>query len=158
MPAPPPRPPTSKLTPVSLNPTVAQVKAPAVTTGEGENRNEISTYLTKAGGTFILYNADRMWAKITLTLRTAGPVAVGQNANLTPVLSGRGQLLQTGVPAMFTVAKGHRLYIAATAVNPVSMLVEAFPWLETITGLTGAASGIVPAARAAMLATGKTGH
>lgn len=149
---------SGKLAPVSLDPSVAQVRAPAATTGDAENRNEVSTYLTKPGGTQILYNADRMWAKVTLTLKTAGPVAVGQHANLTPVLSGRGQLLQTGVPTPFNVAKGHRLYIAATSVNPVAVLIEAYPWLETITGLAGAASGIVPAAPAKMLSAGKVGR
>lgn len=142
---PPPRPTIpGKLAPVSLNPTVAQVKAPSATTGQAENRIEVSTYLTKAGPTQVLYNGDRMWARVTLTLKTAGPVAVGQHANLTPVLSGRGQLLQTGVPTPFDVAKGNRLFIAATGVNPVSMKVEAYPWLETLAGLTGAASGVVP--------------
>jgi hypothetical protein len=156
VPVPPSR--AGKIAPVSLDPSVAQVRAPAATTGDAENRNEISTYLTKAGGTQILYNADRMWAKVTLTLKTAGPVAVGQHASLTPVLSGRGQLLQTGVPTPFNVAKGHRLYIAATSVNPVSVLVEAYPWLETLTGLAGATSGVVPAGPAAMLSTGKAGR
>lgn len=157
MAAPPPsRPPgTGKFAPVSLNPSIAQVRAPAATTGQAENRIEVSTYLTKAGGTFVLYNADRMWAKVTLTLRTAGPVSVGQHANLTPVLSGRGQQLQTGVPTPFNVAKGSKLYIAATGVNPVGVVIEAYPWLETITGLTGAASGVVPAAMATMLAGGR---
>jgi hypothetical protein len=147
-----------KLSPVSLNPSVAQVHAPAAVTGAAENRIETSTYLTKIGETQVLYNGDRMWAKVTLTLKTAGPVAVGQHANLTPVLSGRGQLLQTGVPLVFNVAKGNRLYIAATAVNPVSVVVEAYPWLETITGLAGAASGVVPTAAVAMLSTGKAGR
>jgi hypothetical protein len=149
------RSPGGKLAPVSLNPQVAQVRAPAVSTGQAENRTEISTYLTQIGGTAVLYNADRMWAKVTLTLRTAGPVAVGQHANLTPVLSGRGQLLQTGVPATFNIAKGNRLYIAATAVNPVNMMVEAYPWLETITGLAGAASGLVVSPPIPTLSSGK---
>jgi hypothetical protein len=128
-----------------------------VTTGGAENRIEVSTYLTKAGGSFVLYNGDRMWARVTLTLKTAGPVAVGQHANLTPVLSGRGQLLETGRATFFDIAKGNRLYIAATGVNPVSMVVEAYPWLETLTGLAGAASGVVPAGAATMLSSGKVG-
>lgn len=132
----------SKIPAVSLDPTIASVQAPAVTTGGAQNRLEMSTYLTVAGGTKVLYNGDRMWAKVTLTLRTAGPVAVGQNAQLTPVLSGKGQLLQTGVPTEFQVAKGNKLYVAATGVNPISVLIEAQPWLETITGLLTHMSGI----------------
>lgn len=147
------RPPTpSKLGPVSMNQSVAQVRAPAVTTGQAENRVEISTYTTKIGTTDVLYNGDRMWAKVTLTMRTAGPVAVGQNATLGPVLSGKGQLLQTGVPTPFNVPKGNRLYVIASAITPISVLIEAYPWLETITGLAGAASGVVP-----VNSTGKAG-
>jgi len=139
-----PAPVVAKLPTPSLNPSVAQVSAPAVTVGGSENRLEISTYITTVGNVAVLYNGDRMWAKVTLTMRTAGPVAVGQNNQLLPVLSGRGQLLQTGIPTVFNVAKGNRLYIVASAVTPISMVVEAFPWLETITGLAGSASGVVP--------------
>lgn len=133
-------PPIPKLAPTSLNPSIAEVQAPALTTGQAEKRIEVSTYLTRAGNTEVLYNGDRMWAKVTLTLQTAGPVAVGQQAQLTPVLSGKGQLLQTGVPTPFNVPKGNKLYVAATGINPVSVVVEAYPWLENITGLVGAAA------------------
>jgi hypothetical protein len=96
------------------------------------------TYLTQigplaaGGGTPVIYNGDRLWAKVTLTLETAGPVAVGQQANLFPVLGGAGVLLQTNIPRSFDVGKGNKLYIAATAVNRVSVLVEAYPWIESI--------------------------
>jgi hypothetical protein len=130
----------AKLAPTSLNPSIAEVPAPALTTGQAEKRIEISTYLTRAGGTEVLYQGDRMWAKVTLTLLTAGPVSVGQQAQLAPVLSGKGQLLATGVPTPFNVPKGNRLYIIATGINPVTVIIEAYPWLETITGLAGAAA------------------
>lgn len=134
----------AKFAPTSTNPNIASVRAPAVTTGGSENRIDIFTYQTKVstGGTEVLYPGDRMWAKLTLTLRGAGPVAVGQNANLTPVLSGKGRLLATGVPTIFNVAKGNKLYIASTAISLVDVVVEAFPWLETITGLAGVAAGM----------------
>ena len=150
---------TNKIPTVSLDPQIATVQAPAVTTGESQNRMEVSTYLTVAGGTKVLYNGDRIWAKVTLTLRTAGPVAVGQQAELTPVLSGKGQLLQTGIPTEFRVPKGNKLYIAATGVNPVSVLIEAYPWLETITGLLtqGVGVGARPAATP-LRSTGKLGQ
>jgi hypothetical protein len=152
----------SKLVPVTTNPSIAEVRAPAVTTGESENRIEISTYTAKAGETSTIYGGDRMWAKVTLTARTAGPVAVGQQARLAPVLSGRGQLLQTGVPTVFNVPKGNKLYIIADATTPVSMVVEAYPWLETITGLVSMLAGVIraPVAAAADLvrsASGKIG-
>ncbi len=147
----------SKFPPSSLDPSVATVRAPAVTAGGSENRIDIFTYQTKVstGGTDVLYPGDRMWAKLTLTLRGAGPVAVGQNANLTPVLSGKGRILQTGVPAIFNVPKGSKLYIASTAISLVDVVVEAFPWLETITGLVGVAAGM-PGAGFAAPSTGKT--
>ena len=89
----------------------------------------------------MLYNGDRMWARVILTLETAGPVAVGQSSQLQPVLSGKGQLLETGVPTPFTIAKGNRLYIAATGVNRVKVVVEPFPWLEQLTGLLNVIMG-----------------
>jgi hypothetical protein len=95
------------------------------------------TYITKAvlplsESTPILYNGDRLWAKITLLLETAGPVVVGTRADLGPVTSGKGRQLLTGVPMEFTIGKGERLYILATAVNLVGVTVEPYAWLEQI--------------------------
>jgi len=137
------RPPsTSKIGPVSVNRTVAQTTKPAETSGHGEHRSQIVTYFTKipviGQPPEILYNGDRMWARVILTLETAGPVAVGQQSQIVPVLSGKGQLLETDVPTAFTIAKGNRIYIAATGVNRVKMVIEPYPWLEAITGLIGA--------------------
>jgi hypothetical protein len=105
---------------------------------QGTNRSQYYTYLTSiptaaSQDTKILYNADRNWATITLTLETAGPVAVGDKQNITPVLSGKGIVLQTGVPKKLTIPKGTKLYIAATAVNRVSIELEPLPWLEQMT-------------------------
>lgn len=166
MPTPPLRTTGSKLSPVSTDRTVAQVRAPADTTGQAENKIEISTILTSAGPSVVLYNGDRMWAKLTVTLETAGPVVVGQQSGIVPVLSGKGQLLQSGVPTILNVAKGNRIYIAANGVNRVKLVIEAYPFLETITGLLGALASalrapISAAASAAASAiarvTGKTG-
>lgn len=105
----------------------------------GEKRSSISTYFTKPVQigipTAILYNGERMWTRLVLTLETAGPVAVGNMSAITPVLSGKGQLLQTNEPTPFTLAKGVRLYIASTSVNRVKVTVEPVPWLEQIVGL-----------------------
>lgn len=131
---------TTKIGPVSVDRTVASVPAPAAT-GPGDNRTQVSTYLTKPRGTDILYNGDRLWAKLTLTLQTAGPVAVGQQQSLRPVLGGAGTLLTPGVPYVVTIGKGTRLYIAANTVNRVAVQVEPFPWLENITGLAGKIAG-----------------
>ncbi len=131
----------SKLGSYSTDPTIATAPEPASQVGAAEFRIKIYTYFTQATPagqeTPILYNGDRLWATLTLTLETAGPVAVGEVSQLFPVLSGRGQVLRPGVPTKFNVAKGDRLYIAATAVNRVSVALEAVPWQETITGLLG---------------------
>jgi hypothetical protein len=136
----------SKLPPVSTNHALAQAVAPASTTGASETGTFIDTYFTKVPvvgqPTDIIYNADRLWAKVTLILETAGPVAVGNMATITPVLSGKGQLLETDEPTVFYIAKSNRLYVAAAGINRIKRTIEAVPWLETITGLLGGLSGI----------------
>jgi hypothetical protein len=138
---------TSKIGSMSLDRTKAQSAVPSDMPGASEDKIKIYTYFTKAPpagpATDILYTGDRMWAKLTLTLETAGPVAVGDAAEITPVLSGKGQLLETGVPLTFDVAKGNRVFIAATSVNRVKVEISPYPWLETITGLAGSLLGAV---------------
>lgn len=133
--------PGSKIAPVSMDRTVAQVPKPAETLGGGEIKTSISTYLTNVGTTDILYNGDRQWAALTVTLQTAGPVAVSNLNNIAPVLSGKGQLLQTGVPTRFIIAKGTRLYVLSSSVNRLALVVEPIPWLEMITALLGKTAG-----------------
>lgn len=126
----------SKIGPVAPpNPYVATAPKPQEEQGRAEVRTYVQTYFTKIAETQILYNGDRQWAKITLTLETAGPVAVGTAQKISPVLSGKGILLATNEPITITVAKGTRLYVVSTSVNRVKVMVEALPWLEQITGL-----------------------
>lgn len=150
---PPTRPGQGKIPEFSLDRHVAQAPTPADTPGAGENRISITTFFTQVvpvgSPAQLIYNADRMWAKVTLTLRTAGPVAVGQLDQLGPVGSGKGQELQTDVPLSFTIAKGNPLYVVASSVNSISVVIEPYPWLETITGLT---TGMVRPAQAAVAA------
>lgn len=118
---------------------IATAPAPSTGQADAQTNSEASTYFTKANGqTEVLYNADRLWATVTLTLETAGPVAVGFKSQITPVLSGKGLLLQTGVPTKFVVAKGNgKLYIASTSINRISVQVEPLPWLEQIAAAIG---------------------
>lgn len=89
------------------------------------------TYFTKASSAAAqLYTGDRPWAQVTVTLETAGPVAVAFKQNFVPVLSGKGTLIKTGQPKTFTVPKGKVLWIASTSVNRVSVTVEPFAWFE----------------------------
>lgn len=137
---------TSKIGPVSMDRNVAQTPEPATTTGAGEIRTFIDTYFTRVPApgepTDVVYSADRIWAQVTLTLETAGPVAVGQLSNIAPALSGKGQLLETDVPTKFFVAKGNKLYITSSSINRVKRVVEPVPWLETITGLLSSLAGL----------------
>lgn len=125
--------------PTRPNPSIA-IPPPIVAGGGQEDRiTEISSYLTTVGtpdgATPILYNGDRNWAKVTLTLDTAGPVVVGTRAELAPITSGRGWPLTTDQPIEFTIAKGSRLYIFSTALNRVKVQIAPIPWLEGITAL-----------------------
>lgn len=135
----------SKIAPASTNRMIATVPAPSDTMAAAENRVKVQTFFTESGKTQILYNGDRIWAKVTITLETAGPVSAGEQANLLPVLSGRGQLLQTGVPTVFNIAKGNILYVASSSVNRLGVLIEAYPWLEIITGVVTSMLGVMRA-------------
>lgn len=123
--------------------------APAPDQGSSETRSFVDTYFTKIPDVGdppqVLYNGDRQWAKITLTLETAGPVSVGTIANLDPVLGGAGILLPTGIERTFTIAKGTRLYVLATGVNRIKRVVEPLPWLEQITGSIASVIGAIQA-------------
>jgi len=85
-----------------------------------------------------LYTADRPWVRVTLMLESAGPVAVGTKATITPVLGGNGILLPppsvggTVIPITFNLAKGNKLYIASTSINRVKVQVDPFPWLQDL--------------------------
>lgn len=95
-------------------------------------RTDVSTYFTEASSeSKLLYTAEN-WVVVKLTLETAGPVAVGTNADVAPVLSGKGRLLDTGVEYSISVARGTSLYIAAEAINRVSFTVEPIPWAEQL--------------------------
>lgn len=107
--------------------------------------SQYSTYLTKNDGvTYLLYQADRRWSKVTLILESTGPVAVGDKSNLGSVTSGQGILLQTNVPRTFTIGKGSQLYIAATAVSRVNIAIEPFAWQEQIAAFIAKIISILP--------------
>lgn len=141
--------PGSKIGYVSTNRTIAQATVPGSTPGTSESRTFIDTYFTKipvfGEPTEIVYNGDRAWAKVILTLETAGPVAVGNSSQISPVLSGKGMLLETEVPTEFVIAKGTRLYISAAGINRIKRVVEPLPWLESITSLIAQLMGVVSA-------------
>lgn len=95
-------------------------------------RTEIYSYFTESSTeTQLLYSAEN-WVRIKLALQTAGPVAIGTSATLTPVLSGRGILLDPDVPFEAYLAKGTRFYITSETVNRVNITIEPVPWLEQI--------------------------
>ena len=132
-------------------PTPHAAAPPSQIGAAGDRKTDVFTYFTKAGpqpnvpgGVPILYNADRQWADVTLVLETAGPVVVGTNSNLFPVLSGKGEQLITDVPMTFTIAKGPtRLYIASTGVNRVKVQIAPYAWLEELLGGINQIAGLL---------------
>lgn len=87
-------------------------------------QTEIYTYFTDASGrTRQVFAADG-WQRVRMLLETAGQVAIGTRQSITPVLSGRGRLLPVGQEIEFDLKKGDRLYIAAEAVNRVSITIQ----------------------------------
>ena len=91
----------------------------------------IQTVFTRAGGTSKILD-NKQWARVTLLLETAGPVAFGTTGAITPVLSGKGQLLPTGKEVSFVLPPGDKLYLAAEAINRIGFRTEPLPWLEQI--------------------------
>lgn len=94
------------------------------------NHTEIYTLFTIVGQQ-LFYSAEN-WVWVTLTLETAGPVAVSTRADVLPVLSGKGMILATNIPARFLLPKGDRLTIAANAVNRVNVQIEPYPFYDGI--------------------------
>lgn len=133
--------PGDKIPAANMGRGAAAAPMPSPDNGGGENRAKFYTYFTKNQPAEVLYNGDRLWAKVTLTLETAGPVCVGDSSAISPVLSGKGMLLETGVPFTFTIAKGTRLYIAATTINRVKVEISPIPWLEQIVGILSLIAG-----------------
>lgn len=119
---------------------VARVESLGDRPGLGDNRTLVDTYFTASPipgeQPAQIYTGDRWWARVSLTLETAGPVAVATSTKVTPVLGGNGRLLKTGETITFTLAKGTKLYVASTGVNRIGRVIEPVPWLEQIVGLT----------------------
>jgi hypothetical protein len=142
-----PGPGMSKLGPnVSTNQTQGSVQAPSPSFAGAELNAEVYTYFAKPsldGTAAILYNGDRQYAQVVLTLETAGPVIVGTKQQLYPVTSGKGARLETGVPTKFTISKTNRLWVATGSLNRISVTIQPVPWLEQITGLLASIVGSI---------------
>ena len=89
---------------------------------------EIGTYFTKADGqTYEMYPVQG-WMRIKLRLETAGPVVVGTEQHLGPILAGHGELLPTGAWVDFYLDFGSRLYVASSTVNRIGFIREQIPY------------------------------
>ena len=117
---------------------------PAPTVKATATKTRMSDYFTVPGGTRLLYTAEG-WVHARLLLQNAGPVAIGMDQNITPVLSGRGRLLPTGEEIRFNMTRGDRLFIAAEAINRVSFVIEPLPPLERIAVTLDAIFGTIRA-------------
>jgi hypothetical protein len=119
-------------------------------------RTEVYSYFTVPSAESQLFYSAENWVRIKLTLETAGPVSVGTSANVSPVLSGHGRLLDTGVEYECFLAQGSRFYISSESVNRISVTVEPIPWMEQLSGeivaTARAVSNAVTAVGAAIVA------
>lgn len=95
-------------------------------------RTDAFTIFTDASGRTVELYAAEQWVRIKLSLETAGPVAVGPRADLAPLLSGQGILLDTDETYETYVPKGTRFYYIAETVNRLQITVEPVPWMEQI--------------------------
>ena len=86
-----------------------------------------SYFYTRIGNTEPLL-APKEWCRVTIRLMTAGPVAVGTQHDLFPLLSGRGLLLPVDEDVRFAVNPGTRLYIASESANRLNLITEGIPW------------------------------
>lgn len=105
-----------------------------------DTKTRIMTYFTIAGETRLLYSAES-WVRARLTLEDAGPVSIGTDQNISPVLSGKGRLLPTGEEIEFYLSKGDRIFIAAEAINRVAFTIEPIPYLASIQAALDALAG-----------------
>lgn len=87
--------------------------------------------IVQAGPTRLLFTVEN-WSTVRLTLRSAGPIAVGTASDLMPLTSGKGILLVTDEPYVTVVPGGTRIYAAAGAINRLNVTIEPVPWLEQI--------------------------
>lgn len=125
---------------LSTDRTQGSVQAPSPTVAGAELKTEIYTFFARPapdGQLAIIYNGDRQYAQVILTLETAGPVAVSTKQQILPVLSGKGELLETGEPLSFYITKGNRIWVATSSINRIKVTVQPLPWLEQLTGLLG---------------------
>lgn len=94
-----------------------------------------SMYFTRAAAEPIqIYTGDRAWAIVKLRLQTAGPVAVSTLQSMGSVTSGNNLLLTTNEEEEFVCPFGNSIWVLATAVNRIAMVVQPAPWLEQIFG------------------------
>jgi hypothetical protein len=123
---------------------------PSPTVKSTATKTRMSDYFTVPGDTRLLYTAEG-WVHVRLLLQNAGPVAVGMDQNITPVLSGRGRLLPTGQEIRFNLTRGDRLFIAAESINRVSFTIEPLQPVDRIVVLIESGLGSVRSIASAVL-------
>jgi hypothetical protein len=124
-----------KLNPIRTVKGLAKYAPPPVPTVKPtDTKTKAYDYFTVPGETRLLYSAEG-WVHARLLLQNAGPVSIGMDQNITPVLSGKGRLLPTGEEIRFILTKGDRIFIAAEAINRVSFTIEPLPPVSQIVAL-----------------------
>lgn len=91
------------------------------------------TAFTKPNVSKLIINTPpNAYMLVKLMLETAGPVAWGQLAALTPVTSGKGRLLVQNVETVIELPPATRLYIASASPNRVGVTVGPPPYMQEI--------------------------
>jgi hypothetical protein len=114
---------------------------------------EIYTIFTKANGVTELIYSTEIWIKIKFLLETAGPVAVGTRQELSPVLSGKGVLLATGVELEWVLPKGDRMYWISESINRVKFSTEPISYGDDILTAIGSVRDATKSVVSAVLST-----
>lgn len=119
--------------------------APPVLQGAKSPQNQvIDTRMVFTDGTGVparIYSGDRLWAIVTITLQTAGPVAVSPNPSMGTTGSGNGRLLTTNEPVEYTCGEGQSIYVQSTSPNRLALSIQPVPWIEQVVGYQMAGQG-----------------
>lgn len=110
-------------------------RVPSPVMADGNYPTRLFTVFTVPGDEVKqVFTASVEWTRVKVMLQTAGPVAISTNQQFTPTLSGKGLILQTGVPVEFELARGNNLYISSPAINRIAVIVQPIAWAEQMMG------------------------
>jgi hypothetical protein len=97
-------------------------------------QTKVYTYVTtpSQGTQVLVASPDNEWLDVELRLETAGPVVVGTDQALTPLIGGPGRILPANQDIVVRLSPGTRLYILSDTADRVSVQINAVPGLEQL--------------------------